>query len=524
MKLIIVDDNKLEREGVKNMIDWESLGIEICGLYSNGRQGLEAVLRDKPDIILSDIFMPVMDGIEMMQKLREMNSDVKVIYMTCYDDFKYAKEAININAENYIMKPIFEEELENIIKTVMNKTQAEIDRSIERREMIDTIKNSKSALTEQFFRQLVYGKIKTREEYLARKKFLDIDAIEKGSICVAYFYIGKHEAEDYEICYHAEKLIEKDCEYVCCLQENFREFILVFYGMSGDAEIYVTDYIINLKKELMRKSGAALKVGLSEISQSPLEISRLYHQASASVKRKYFSDPDEIVFYKDIESVVTDTFDEKVNTEDLYRDIKELILDIDHEKINSFINKYYSGNLGGEMYIRNLVTFTMASIQITLSEMHMSFSEILGDGANIWDKINAFNTILDIKQWIFNILDSIYQYSYMQNKRDKIKLAEDIKKFIKESYMNQFSVKEVAGHFYVSAGYANKVFKEIEGSTIFDYLTAYRIEKAKKLLHNKSKKIYEVVNEVGYSNMSHFTYIFQKNTGMTPSEYKNSVK
>ncbi len=171
-----------------------------------------------------------------------------------------------------------------------------------------------------------------------------------------------------------------------------------------------------------------------------------------------------------------------------------------------------------------MVSFLIVNIvRLILVEKNESFENIFGEEYILWNKLNNFETIKNIRQWMYNILKTINEYLVSKHQSLHVQIVENIKEIIRNRYHEQLTIGEVAESLYFSALHANNIFKKETGKTIFDYLVEYRIEKAKELLKDPDIRIYLVAEKVGYNNKSHFCLTFKKYTGMTPAEYKNKL-
>lgn len=537
-RLIIVDDNPLDRNGLKSCIDWDSMDIEVVGTYSNGKQVVEDIQNVNPDIILSDISMPVMSGIEMVKRLKEKGFDIKTIFMSCHDEFNFAKSAVSLDVEFYVLKPIVPEELQEAINKVLNKHMAEKVKINEKAEMLKLIDQSLPLYVDQFIRELLYGNLRNVDDINKRAEFLKINWVPGSEIQVVSMIISNSENKEsvndirdsYIEMYLVKNLIEdysKDGIEIHIVQIAMNEYAIVAIKTQSAtfaSGTFIVDVMVGVKNLLMDEYGFKASIGISKPSDDGFgAISDLYKQSQIALKSRFYSDNDRIVEYEEIEDNNSCVFEQLVDLQVLYRELKELLLEGNGDSVNELIDKYIVDKASGyeEGYVKSFTFSVVNILQILLVENNESFSNIFGNEIIIWNKLSQFETIRDVKRWIYNIINSVIGYLYNDSKGQYTKIVEDIKDIIKNKYQEPLTVNEIAKTIFLSLSHANNVFKKVEGKTIFDYLQEYRVEAAMKLLREQGSRVYAVAEQVGYSNKSHFCMVFKKVTGASPMEYKN---
>lgn len=537
-RLVVVDDNPLDRNGILNTVDWEGMGIQVVASYSNGRQVIENVEKDNPHILLSDIAMPVMNGIEMVRILRNRGLDIKTIFMSCHDEFDFAKSAVNLDVESYVLKPIVAEELREAIEKVLDKRRSQELINNEKAEMLSFIQRSLPLFTDQFFRELVIGSLTEPEDIRQRGEFLKINPPADSLVQVAFLRLSGNSSTK------GQGDIKNSYLDMCAVLKLFKEY-------AGEAirihtvQLALTDYVVvailspnstqnreslllecvvSVKDRLKEEYGLSAAIGLSlESDQGYGEVNVLFKQARLALESRFYSDEDRIVAYAEIADRELQPFEEQVNLQDLYSELKELLLEGNEGRVEAFIGKYLAAMDRGfsESYVKSFA-FSVANIlQILLIENHESFSNVFGDDIMIWSKLSQFNTIRDIRRWLFNIVNSVVGYLHSGSKGQYARMVEDIKTLVKKRYHEQLTVNDIAKALYLSLSHANNIFKKMEDKTIFDYLLECRMEAAMRLLRDPDSRVYAVSEQVGYSNKSHFCLVFKKTTGLSPMEYKN---
>ncbi|WP_162463285.1 response regulator [Paenibacillus psychroresistens] len=535
-RMLIVDDNLWDQEGIAGMLDWGNMDIEIVGICSNGKEGLEQARILNPDLILSDITMPIMDGIEMADKVRQFYPEVKIILMSCHDEFDFARAAVRLDVQDYVLKPIVAEYLESAIKKALNKHDFERSLKKEKEMMLEQLNQSLPSFQEQFLRELLFGYYHEADEIRRRFGFLKMEISRDCNIYLVSVVLGEYEKirfdvetdDEYFTAYTVKRILQK------CNNEHFsmnmlqisnKEFVLLLTDNATSPRQSTGDFsdlIIASRDEISSLLNLKIRIGISQSSQDLSDVPKLYQQSVRAAKTKFYKDGNDIVLFAEIEHLQSRIFEKSIDIEVLYNEVEALIGDGNEDSIEAFFVKYFGSSTVNysENYVKSLA-FSIANIaQLILIEANQSSKILFNENQILWERLSEFSEMNDVKMWIRNILKSVNEHLYSTNP-SHVKVADEIKAIIKNKYHEQITAGDIAKSVYLSVVHANNVFKGLTGKTIFEYLTEYRIDWAKKMLKDPSSRIYIVAEKVGYSNKSYFCLLFKKITGLTPGEYKN---
>lgn len=539
-RLLIVDDNPRDQKGLKTILNWEAMGIVLAGTCENGQEVLENIDVLKPDIILTDVCMPVMSGIEMAVDLRNQYPHIKVIFMSSHYEFDFAKSAIDLNVYGYVLKPIIKEELKSAITKVLNVYETENSLQTEKNEMLKQLNQSLHLFQEQFIRELLFGNSITNEDLTTNAAFLKMNLSDHYIVQVLTIEIDNYEDhvqamsidDKYLISYTIKQLVSS---FNCLQNPNYifqlshKRFVLVLFDIQAtlndiDSKNTLLDIIVELKEQISNKLGINTTMGISNASTSLDDIPTLYEQSLTALNTKFYSNSNQLILYEEIEEYQHGIFEIKVNLQELYKEVKDIIFSGNPNYASLLIKKYLDSDLKvqNESYVKNFTFNLITIIQTVLDQENISLDNIFEGNFIVWNKLSRFETIKDIQQWLFNVLTICIQHINDHNCDSQSKIVEDVKNVIHERYGEYLTIENISEHINFSPSYANRVFKAQTNKTIFDYLTDFRMEKAKELLRHPNSKIYMVAKEVGYTNKSHFCFQFKKYTGMTPTEYKNT--
>lgn len=534
--MLVVDDNPADRRGICSLFDWSELGIEIIGSCSNGKKAMEVINEKNVDIVLTDIAMPVMNGIQLAENLKTEHSQIKVIFMSCYSDFDYARSAMNLDIYGYVLKPIIPDELLNVIRRLLDEFTDEARKENEKEMMIKQLKETLPMVQDQFLKELLLGNCFEHEDINKRMIFLQLGIGPYSSIHVISLAIDDYEkqtetmtAEDkYYISYSVRKVITtRGTPNMTVLPvqfsgRNYSIIVLMKPDMFGENYTDIMDLAVEIHTAILSSVKLSTTMGVSKMSKDITKTNELYSQSMDAIKNQFYGGSNPIIRYEMIEGERYATLHQTVNLEVLYNEIKELVATGDEKADTGFVDKYFQIGKAvlPESYVKSLTFSIVNMIAVVMTEYEYSFADVFGSEMVIWEKLGRFKTIVNVRQWLLNLFKALREYFTDKNRSRGSKLVEAVKQFIKDHYHEQITVEYIAKAVYLSQSYANSIVKKETGKSIFDYLLEYRLEMAKKLLMDPESKVSVVSERVGYENKSYFSLMFKKYVGLSPSEYK----
>lgn len=537
INMVIVDDNNRDRRIIQEVIDWESYGIRIQGAASNGLEALRMAESARPDIVLSDISMPSLSGIELAHELRDRFPGTKVIFMSWYNDFEYAKTAVNLNVCGYVMKPIVPEELAGVVLNVLGIHNRELLQRDAQARLLKQIEDTLPIVHEEFFRELIFSRGESLPDLLRRAEFLRIDCGGLAGVQVMLIDIegyagnaaGESMTEQYALSYYMKEVVNslrKDGMRYYCVRISPHEFAVVSLSMDSmnAAETQLVEAAAEVYSALLGRFGATIAAGISKPAASIGDIPLLYKQCRAALNTKFYS-KDPIILFGEIEETKgCDAFDKKVNLAELFDEVKEAVTANSEQDIKKILEKYLpsAAVMESGVYHKSVAFSMMNILQIQLIESGKSTADVFGESAITWERLNGFGTIAELQGWCREVLMAAAKCLNPKSAARDRQIVDNIKAIVKSRYAEQISVEDIVDVVYISARQANKIFKRQTGLTIFDYLVDFRMQVAKTLLKSPYSRIYQVAEQVGYLNKSHFCLVFKKNTGVTPAEYRNN--
>jgi two-component system, response regulator YesN len=534
--MLVVDDNPADRRGVCSLFDWNELGIQIVGACPNGQRALEAINDKKVDIVLTDIAMPVMNGIELAESLKASHPDIKIVFMSCYSDFDYARSAMDLDIYGYVLKPIIPDELLKVVRKLLDEYRDEAKRHTEKETMVRQLNEMLPMVQEQFLKEWLLGNCFDPEEIQKRMEFLQLGIGSYGSIHVISLVIDDYEkqtnhlsVEDkYYVSYTMRNVIASlgtSEMIVLPVQFSGRDYSFIVFikpDTGGNGCPDIMDLAVGVHTAVLSGLKLSTTIGISKMSRDITQAHELYRQSIDAVNTQFYGGSNPLIRYELIESGRYTTLDQTVNLEELYHVIKELVTTGDESADEEFINRYLSQDRGilPESYVKSLTYSIVNMIAVAMMESGYSFADVFGSDMVIWEKLGKFKTIVNIRQWLLNLFKALREYFNERNQSRTSKLVDAVRQIIRDRYHEQISVEDISKALFLSQSYANSIIKKETGKSIFDHLLEYRLEMAKKLLMDPESKVSVISENVGYENKSYFSLMFKKYVGLSPTEYK----
>lgn len=541
LKTFLVEDEVVIREMIKKMIPWEQYGFELAGEAADGEMALPLILKSKPDLLITDIKMPFMDGLTLCRLVKKELPDIRIVILSGYDDFNYAKQAISIGVEDYLLKPITKNAFIERLKEIHNryeheKTQREYYEKF-RLEMQEYEKNA----SRDFFETLVRADSDLAELYRRADKLnLDIVA-EAYNILIFTPDTSEGNYNSYEECSDWEAEVQDKINtyflnhpVAILFRHQVFSYAILVKGQKDTIEKN-TEECVKAIQDIMdqteRRTDWFIAVGKSADRLSMLGHS--YRTAVRANSFRYLYD-GHILDYQSLEAQKENPSDSRredsvqlrnVNINALNPAILQKFLSSGlAEEVDDFIRDYFNA-IGqepmGSLVFRNYVVLNVRfSVLSFLKKLGCDDSEISGqEMENIMDETGkTIEAAVDYCGKILKKAIAFRDENARNQNRSVLKLAVD---FIDHNYMDEeISLNKAAHVANVSANHFSALFSQNMGQTFTEYLTDLRMNKAKELLRCTAMRSSEIAGEVGYKDAHYFSYLFKKTQGMTPSEYR----
>lgn len=525
-KVILVDDEEDVAERISHIINWSEIGFENPVVCNNALDALDVCETLKPEVVLTDITMPYMNGLELSRKLKDEYPNIRIIIFSGYDEFEYAQEAVHIQAEEYILKPIDSEKL----KQVFLRVKQGLDKEYDDRQNINKLelyyKDSLPMLQESFYSSLMEGKIPADK----LDHFMNIYSIDLNSpfYCAVILHVSTHTlTEDFNPLYLSVSVRKLAEEKLC---PKWKGKLFTYQGntvmiASLDADENEITRLTNACDKFARLvksvANATVTLGIGRVCASLIDISDSYNGARLAVSYRALYGTEKAINIEEIEpeqkeetvSIELEDLDEVLkrirvnNQESLSTEIDTYLehSTAQFKKLPEF--RFYVMQLASELY-----SFAVSN-NLEVSEIFISYHDIIAQIEKL--------ELKDLSEWMKNLC---FKMQYMINEKrtnttkNFILTAVD---YVNDNYADpSLTVESICAYLNVSYAYFSTVFKKEIGKSFTSYLTEMRLHKAVDLLMKNDEKTYVIAHKVGYVDPNYFSYVFKKVYGVSPNKYR----
>lgn len=535
IKVFLVEDEMVIRRGIKNSIDWEKEGYIFCGEASDGELAYPMIIKEKPDILITDIRMPFMDGLELCKLVKKELPNIKILILSGYDEFDYAKEAIRLGVTEYLLKPISSGKLLEALNGVSESIRREKeDKDLVRKYMEEMRENTEHE-KQKFFEQMIAGNLSMADALETGKKYEMNLSAGMYNLLLFRFTLGEENRKSGELLGEAEYAIEKlteRLEYVFEFQRGVEGWAFL---LMADNEEQMSERVKELSKdleEIMKNySTIAYFGGIGQPVARLRELEESFREAERALAARFTMELNRIISVEDIRMAQNvDTLDDIEITSfgeiEKTRTMLEKFLNNGAEdEIDEFVDVYIN-----ELPEENLKSVLMRQyIIMDAYIVMMSFCEkiegIEGEmqawSEELKNSMKTSQTLEEIKNYIRMLLKKIIGVRDTISGRRYSDIIEIAKDQIRKTYMSdEISLNTIAAEVGMSPSYFSSIFSKEMGKTFVEYLTEIRMDRAKELLMCSSMKTSEIGYEVGYKDPHYFSYIFKKTQNCTPKEFR----
>lgn len=533
IKVFLVEDEVVLRNAIKNSIHWEKEGYEFVGEASDGELAYPLILKARPDILITDIKMPFMDGLELSKAVKKEIPEMKILILSGYNDFEYAQQAISIGVTDYLLKPISAEKLLEAISRVAGEIEKEKEDRELLRQYIEEMQENIEIEKTQFFTRMLKDPISITEA-LEQGRSL---GMELSAECynVMLFKImddgnkAKNGEQEVEAWVQVENYIHS-LHAVCCFQRGVEG--LAFLCM-GEGEEQVKEKIEKIRKDLAMI--LALYPDLRYFGGIGKPVDRLrnlkesFHEAERAFAGRFNALPNQIVYQSDLcmESGLGEEPDvQGIDSVEFIRGmVSKFLRNGTAEELPAFLEACFEGSHTDNLRSLMMRQYIMMDIYIMVvsfgEERKIAQEDIERECGEIKKVSEHIADVDAMKAYVEHLIRGILVLRDTVSGRRYSDIIESAQAYILEHYMSEgISLNAVAVSVNMSPSYFSSIFRQEVGKTFVEYLTEIRMEKAKELLMCSSKKTSEIGYEVGYKDSHYFSYIFKKTQRCTPKEYR----
>lgn len=535
IKVFLVEDEMVIRRGIKNSIDWEKEGYIFCGEASDGELAYPMIIKEKPDILITDIRMPFMDGLELCKLVKKELPNFKILILSGYDEFDYAKEAIRLGVTEYLLKPISSGKLLEALNWVSESIRREKeDKDLVRKYMEEMRENTEHE-KQKFFEQMIAGNLSMADALETGKKYEMNLSAGMYNLLLFRFTLGEENRKSGELLGEAEYAIEKlteRLEYVFEFQRGVEGWAFL---LMADNEEQMSERVKELSKdleEIMKNySTIAYFGGIGQPVARLRELEESFREAERALAARFTMELNRIISVEDIRMAQNvDTLDDIEITSfgeiEKTRTMLEKFLnngaedEID-EFVDVYINELPEENLKSVLMRQYIIMDAYIVMMSFCEKIEGIEGEMQAQSEELKNSMKTIQTLEEIKNYIRMLLKKIIGVRDTISGRRYSDIIEIAKDQIRKTYMSdEISLNTIAAEVGMSPSYFSSIFSKEMGKTFVEYLTEIRMDRAKELLMCSSMKTSEIGYEVGYKDPHYFSYIFKKTQNCTPKEFR----
>jgi two-component system response regulator YesN len=543
-KVLIIDDEPIIRKGIRNIVNWENYGCEVCGEAGDGFEGKKLITELKPEIIITDIKMPEFDGLSMISEVNKIVPDSKIIILTGYRDFDFAREAVELGAFEYLLKPTKIEELNAVIARAVKELRLIHDKTAEMEKMRHMYEKNLPFIKEKLLSNMIYGNCSDVDATMRQAQSLGME-IDKFVLGIVECDEKDTHNSEGEIDTANKQNIQQSQLYqfgiistieevfsekfgVLCVSINYRRvaFVLQIKNESDILQDEINTKCTYLQNIIRNCFGFTISVALSTQGKGYKQLPEKLKECEEALEHKFYLGANSVIFYNDLSNFFKYT-DYTVLTDKqkaLIDNVKAGNEDLVEESLAELTEAVNSLGNSDKDYIKNFYFNTISLINSIRLSVTSGGNQSNGTTlANLYKMVEKCDNLSDLNSVLKDAAKQTVAKVHSYNNNNMKLLLRRAVDYIENHYMEQVTLSQVAEKLYVSNFYLSRMFKKELGINFIDYLNKLRIEKAKKLLSDAKYKTYEVAEAVGVPNSHYFSKLFRKYVGMTASEYRESA-
>jgi len=511
--VLIVDDELPARELLKMSLDWESLGFSLPLEASNGKIALEQYIEHRPDFIITDIQMPVMDGIELIEKIKAINPHQHIIILSCHESFSYAKKALKLGVMDYLIKDALNADtladillVENLPAQIFEPAKGNTP------ELLKYLLNGE--LGSEVVTDILKPLIKDQHQFFCcavttgriAPDYTDISSIsDKLRIFLASNFGGD----------------------VCWVGENtFYILVIMTKGISSMENLNIRSSMLHSMRAIFKQYPfESITFGVSNFSNEAELISEKISEAQQALKSLVFLGKGKTIFYDKTHTCMplsgVKTLEFRISR------IKDAISQGNGDDVREEIKQLYQKDLNGMMqynYLHHINTLLLTMLTERCLSEDISFKEVFGtEMLSELPTNGSCDTVEEMQNWYLDKFSNYFARVQTQRDYEQSPRVQKIRQFIEENYNKDISLETVAERFGLHKVYLAKIFKDAMDYSVNEYIRTVKAEKAKELLENKNIRISAIVEMLGYNNPQSFYNMFKSSVGMSPKEYREQL-
>ena len=517
-KVFFVEDEDVTREGIRDTVDWRANGFEFCGEASDGETALPMLQALNPDVLITDIKMPFVDGLQLSRFVRERMPWVKIVILSGHDEFAYAQRAIELGVAEYLLKPITVRMVHQVLQKIGTQLDEERRAQGQLRELQAQMEDSVAVLRERLLLRLLVGAISAAEaieksvplklDLVARSYSVAVLKLDPGDPTDALDFAEHHRVQQWVI-----ELVEHDPD-AFLIQKDWDELVLVLKGNAPDLVDEARDVLLQNVERRLATAGYRLIVGIGPTRSRLAELCESFVEALIALQKQAAGLPQRAVSVPKHELL-------RINQEA----IETYLRSGDADQVESFFDKHLRPHSEAALrspLLKNYICVGLiAAAARVIQEWGGDPTEVVPELDALEATLTAITSMAELRRTSLQILNRVLAFRDAQNRHPHVRLIQQARTHIDQNYADpDLSLHTIATLVGLSPSHFSVVFGQVMNQTFRDYLTDVRIQRAKELLRTTTLTINDIAYRVGYSAPHYFSHVFRKVTGATPTEFR----
>jgi two-component system response regulator YesN len=529
--VMLVDDDFPVIELLSEAIDWKALGLELVGTYENGMDAWEEAQRSMPDILITDIGMPKMDGLELIGKLKQHKANMRVAILSCHSEFQYAQQAMRLNVQDYLLKDVLNpEDLEHLLHQFKNSLDEERESSWQESNLKQLVQGTKELRKEQWIKNFIEQPLLSPKEWL--KEAQEFGLLLKGEAClpvigyIEHYRLAKQRfMSDQTLRFAMNNVIEEVLQSVPSkgLHASYsskQSLFLFTYCPSLKLNIY--DQAAESLKLVQTALYKSLKLGMSFIIEESCSTAEQLKQSLMSLlgrsEQRFYLEEGSIVKSDSAVKPSGDLFSLYDQTSGEFR---ELLLAKRPDSVEEVVERWASlirTNEYAPEAVKDWVLKLLLDLRLKMQSIQMLRPGFSAE--TLHKEIVNMDSLSELKLWLIERLQALVALAGMgagtSVRPEVLKACQ----YVSLNLDKRISLEEVAEHLFLNPSYFSRMFKKETGENFIEYITRLKMERAKELLDQTGYAVGKICEMLGYDNRSYFIKIFKSHVGVTPAEYR----
>jgi len=521
-KVFFVEDEIITREGIRDNVDWHASGFEFCGEATDGEMALPLLRTAQPDVLITDIKMPFMDGLQLSRIVRERMPWVKIVILSGHDEFEYARQAINLGVTDYLLKPVTVQKLQKVLQKLTVQLDRERNEQANLKKLQEQVEENRAMLHERLLFKLVVGAISPTEA-VEKGQTLGLDLVARNYlVMVLKFELGdRSDQYDYDEFQQVQLMVtgitEKNPD-VFAVKRDWGDLILVMKGSTPEYLEEERDLLLDEIRQELSKTRYQLSVGIGTSKKQIADINQSFVEALVNIQNP--KDENRPGMSQTIERAELLKLDKSA--------VENYLRSGTMNQFDEFFDVYLHPL--GETALKSNLIRNYIFIDVLLASSRL-VNELGGEVDKVIPEFNSMEmvmsnieTIEQLRERVSKVLALGMEYRDRQPTHQYQDLLRRAKAYLEHHYSDpELSLNEVAAQVNLSSSHFSAVFSQETGQTFKEFLTEIRINKAKELLRMTSLRSADIAYQVGYNDPHYFSTVFKKNAGLSPIEFRSQI-